>query len=158
MTQPKGFEMKKKENLECLLNKSLYGLKQALRQWYKRFDSFIQGLKFEKFEYDPQFYFKRDEESEFFYLLLYVDDMLIASNNSIILNSIKEKLKFEYEMKDLESARNILGMEIKSDKINGKLFLTLESYIEKIVKRFFLHDAKPVSLPLSGFAKLSIDS
>ena len=40
MKQPEGF-VQGSENQVCLLKKSLYGLKQSLRQWYRRFDEFI---------------------------------------------------------------------------------------------------------------------
>ena len=46
MSQPTGFKTAGKENIVCKLKKSLYKLKQSLRQWYNRFDSFIRGKKY----------------------------------------------------------------------------------------------------------------
>ena len=57
MTQPVGFKYGIKENLTCKLKKSLYGLKQSLRQWYKRFDKFMHDKRYTRSLYDPCVFF-----------------------------------------------------------------------------------------------------
>ena len=79
--QLEGFAETCKENLVCRLNKSLYGLKQELRCWYKRFNSFIMSLRYNRFNSDHCAYYKRFEDNDFIILLLYVDDMLIVGPN-----------------------------------------------------------------------------
>jgi len=94
----------------CLLNKSLYGLKRSLRQWYKRFDSFMIKARYKQYEYDNCVYFKQNDDLT--YLLLYVDDMLIVTRNKTHIQKLKAQLKREFDMKDLGDANKILGMEI----------------------------------------------
>jgi len=62
MLKPEGFAKISKENLVCRMNKSLYGLKQAPRCWYKRFDSFIISLGYNRLSSDHCTYYKRFEE------------------------------------------------------------------------------------------------
>jgi len=67
MLQPEGFAEIGKENLVCRLNKSLYGLKQAPRCWYKRFDSFIISLGYNRLSSDHCTYYKRFKEDDVFH-------------------------------------------------------------------------------------------
>ncbi|KAH9753489.1 Integrase catalytic domain-containing protein [Citrus sinensis] len=159
MIQPCGFRVAGKENHVCRLIKSLYGLKQSPRQWYKRFDQFIQGQKFTRSEHDHCVYFRRLLDGAFIYLLLYVDDMLIASKNGDEIKRLKKQLASEFEMKDLGDAQRILGMEIRRDKKNGSVWLTQKSYLKKVLERFGMDDkTKPVCTRLAPYFKLSSSS
>lgn len=58
MKQLEGFSSKDGEHLVCKLNKSLYGLKQASRQWYKKFHEIITSFGFEENIMDECIYLK----------------------------------------------------------------------------------------------------
>ena len=156
MTQPDGFKVVDKENWVCKLNKSLYGLKQSPRQWYKRFDKFMMDHKYTRSKYDPCVYLHKLQDKSYIYLLLYVDDMLIASKSQDEINKLKAQLSKEFEMKDLGEAKKILGMEISRDRKRGKLCLTQKQYLKKVLQQFGINkDAKSVSTPLPPHLKLS---
>ena len=105
MSQPTGFKTAGKEDMVCKLKKSLYGLKQSPRQWYKRFDSFIRGKRYTRSHYDPCVYYNKLATGEYIYLLLYVDDMLIATKSRSTIEELKNDLPSEFEMKDLGEAK-----------------------------------------------------
>ncbi|KAG8501480.1 hypothetical protein CXB51_003989 [Gossypium anomalum] len=147
MQQPEGFTVSEKEDYVCLLKKSLYGLKQSPRQWYKRFDSFMTSHDFKRSSFDSCVYFKKNNDGSFVYLLLYVDDMLIAAKDKGEIRKVKAQLSEEFEMKDLGPAKKILGMEILRDRKTSKLYLSQ--------KGFNMRSAKPVSTPLAAHFRLS---
>jgi len=139
----------------CLLKKSLYGLKQSPRQWYKRFDSFMIKVKYNRCEYDSCVYFK--QSNDLTYLLLYVDDMLIATRNMTHVQKLKAQLKKDFDMKNLQEAKKILCMEITRDRSTCRLWLSQENYVLKVLERFNMTKARPVivTTPLAGHFKLS---
>ena len=58
-------------------------------------------------------------------------------------------------MKDLRAATKMLRMEIRRDRKAGKLWLSQKKYISKVLKKFNMQNAKPVSTPLAGHFSLS---
>ncbi|KAG8490426.1 hypothetical protein CXB51_013710 [Gossypium anomalum] len=155
MQQPEGFTVLEKEDYVCLLKKSLYGLKQSPRQWYKRFDSFMTSHDFKRSSFDNCVYFKKNSDGSFVYLLLYVDDMLIAAKDKGEIRKVKAQLSEEFEMKYLGPAKKILGMEVLRDRKTSKLYLSQKGYIEKVLCRFNMQSAKPVSTHLTAHFRLS---
>jgi hypothetical protein len=156
MSQPQGFIVQGKENLVCKLRKSLYGLKQAPRQWYKKFDSFMYSTGFTRCQADHCCYVKSFDNS-YIILLLYVDDMLIAGSSIEEINNLKKQLSKQFAMKDLGPAKQILGMRIIRDRANGTLKLSQTEYVKKILSRFSMDEAKPVSTPLGSHFRLTKD-
>lgn len=108
MDQPEGFIVPRKENIVCKLNKSLYGLKQSPRQWYKRFDTFMLSQGFKRSDYDSCVYYKSANNLSI-YLLLYVDDMLIAAKDKTEIEKLKGQLSNKFEMKDLGASKKFLA-------------------------------------------------
>ncbi|WVZ89176.1 hypothetical protein U9M48_035612 [Paspalum notatum var. saurae] len=121
MDQPEGFVIPGKENLVCKLKKSLYGLKQSPRQWYKRFDSFMLCNGFKRSDCDSCVYLKTVNGSTI-YLLLYVDDMLIAAKEKSEIDKLKVQFNEEFEMKDLAATKKFLssdGLEVDDENLHG---------------------------------------
>ncbi|GJR57692.1 retrovirus-related pol polyprotein from transposon TNT 1-94 [Tanacetum coccineum] len=145
MRQPPGYEQ---GNKVCLLKKSLYGLKQSPRQWYRRFDEYMLSNGFKRSSYDSCVYYRSYAPGEYIYLLLYVDDMLIACKSKAEIGSTKTLLKREFDMKELGEAKKILGMEIIRDRSRKILRVSQSGYVSKILNNFRIDNGKSVQMPL----------
>ena len=100
MDQHKGFQDKGKEHMVCKLKKSIYGLKQASRQWYLKFHEILITFGFKENLVDQCIYLKISG-SKICIIVLYVDDMLLASNNMGMILETKQFLSKNFDMKDL---------------------------------------------------------
>lgn len=65
-----------------------------------------------QYEYDNCLCIRQYNEGAFIYLLLHVHDMLIAARSKQEVQSLKARLSKEFDIKDLDEAKKILGMEI----------------------------------------------
>ena len=122
MVQPESF-IKKGKQLVCWLNKSMYGLKQASRCWYKQFDFFIMSLGFDRLEAAYCAYFCGYDDGSFYILLFYVDDMMVAGNSKSRISNLKTQLTRKFEMKNLGVMNQILRMKMLWERKDGKIWL-----------------------------------
>ncbi|WVZ16815.1 hypothetical protein V8G54_009797 [Vigna mungo] len=147
MDQPEGFTMTGNENLVCKLEKSIYGLKQASRQWYLKFNDTITSYGFVENTVDQCIYIKVSG-SKFVILVLYVDDILLATNDIGMLHDVKKFLSSNFEMKDMNEASYVIGIEIFRDRSQGLLSFPQKGYINKVLERFRMEKCSPGIVPI----------
>ncbi|CAM8996866.1 unnamed protein product [Rhodiola kirilowii] len=156
MKQPEGFSSKNGEHLVCKLNKSIYGLKQASRQWYMKFHNVITSFGFEENVMDQCIYLKVSG-SKLCSLVLYVDDILLATNDKGFLYEVKQFLSKNFDMKDMGEASYIIVIKIHRDRSLGILGLSQEAYINKVLERFGMKNCSPSVAPIVKGDRFSLD-
>ena len=155
MMQPENFLSSDTKKMVCKLNKSIFGLKQASRQWYYKFHQVIISSGFDMKMVDDCIYHTLSR-SNHIYLVLYVDHILLATNDIGMLHETKRFISKKFEMKDLGDASFVLGIQIHRDYSRAILGLSQKSYIEKVLKRFGIHDCKPGDTPMTKGDKFSL--
>ena len=111
MVQLVSFQQTWNGILVCKFKKSIYGLKQTLRQQYIKFDEVIIRTDFKDNVVDRCIYMKVNW-SIFMFLVLYVDDILLATNDTDLLAKTKKMLCNYFDMKDLGEASFVLSIKI----------------------------------------------
>lgn len=145
MEYPEGYVLPGNEQKVCKLVKSLYDLKQALKQWHQKFDLVILSNGFIPNSCDKCLYTKVHVNIIIF-MCLYVDDMLIINNKMKGILETKRFLTSTFKMKDLELVDTILGIKVKQNSEGYELNQT--HYIEKILAQLEYESAIGYSMYL----------
>lgn len=145
MDIPEGVVSSNK-NQVCKLNKSLYGLKQASRQWNIKFDYFLKNFNFEPSSADPCVY-KGIINNTLIFLGLYVDDGIILAETKEALDTVIHELNSSFDITVCNS-NYFVGFHIERNRIQGTTFINQKAYIQRILIRFGMIDARSVGVPL----------
>lgn len=147
MIQPPLYE--KEGNKVCRLIKSIYGLKQASRQWNKKLNKALLDIGLMRCKVDPCIYYL---PNEMFFIAVYVDDLLCFYHCDKTISFVKSKLTNLFSMKDVGEARYCIGLKIS--RKGEEISLDQSLYTKKILQRFGMADCKPVNTPCDASVKL----
>jgi Reverse transcriptase (RNA-dependent DNA polymerase) len=150
--QPRGFEVKGKEEWVYKLVKALYGLKQAPRAWYSKIDAYFINSGFERSKSEPNLYVKKNRADGMLVVCLYVDDMIYMGTNEELVEQFRSSMKHQFEMSDLGMLHYFLGLEVEQE--SGSIFVSQRKYARDLLKKFGMHNCKPASTPMNVNEKL----
>ncbi|XP_043714862.1 L-type lectin-domain containing receptor kinase IX.1-like [Telopea speciosissima] len=140
------------ENVVCRLNGSLYGLKQASRQWFAKLSIALLRLGFTQSKANYSLFFKGHDASAI-YILVYVDDILITGQNSTAITALKMTLHQQFRLKDLGPVKYFLGLEVARSR-HG-IFLNQQQYALDILLDMNFSGARTTAFPMEQHLKLS---
>lgn len=135
---PNGYTKAGKDQV-CRLTKSLYGLKQAGRQWNKELTLKLNSIGFTKSKADHCLFTKGRAEN-YIAIIVYVDDLLIIGQDEIGISKVKKVLDEAFRVRDLGQARYFLGVEIARSK--GRIYISQRKHIKDILLDTDMQEAK----------------
>ncbi|GJW71000.1 ribonuclease H-like domain-containing protein [Tanacetum coccineum] len=154
MHQPSGFRDSAHPDYVCLLQRYLYGLKQASRAWFQRFASYITRAGFSHSHCDSSLFIYR-QGIDTAYLLLYVDDIVLTASSEGLLQQIIGSLHQEFAMTDLGPLNYFLGISVTRDSLC--LFLSQNKYAIEILEKTHMVSCNPSRTPIDTESKLGDD-
>ena len=80
MATPPGYQLHENSSHVYYLKKSLYGLKQSPRAWFKKFSSTLLAARYSQSEGDHTLFFKRGGDNKISILIVYVDDIIVTGD------------------------------------------------------------------------------
>jgi transposase InsO family protein/ribonuclease HI len=137
------------EPLVYRLHRSLYGLKQAPRNWNHMLnDWLVDSCGFRRCVVDTCLYVFEDTSSdEVLFVGIYVDDLAILTNSLQLLISFKSNIKENFNVKELGALEHFLGIRITRDRSKRLLTMDQTTYINSILEKYNMVDARPVVTP-----------
>ncbi|KAF7568846.1 hypothetical protein PtrM4_112490 [Pyrenophora tritici-repentis] len=131
LKQPQGVEVKKGYVLKVL--RSLYGLKQAARDWNLLIKKELLAWGFVQSLADPCMFIHEEKQLR---ILVYVDDIAVAAKDRAQIDWFYKKLSGRFNTKNLGEIHKILGVRVTRDRKRRTIYLDQEQYIHAVLDKF----------------------
>jgi hypothetical protein len=151
MEPPDGMSVLPGQKLR--VRRSLYGLKQAARDWNKTCTKELFRMGFIQSEADPCLLM---HPTKGIIILVYVDDITIASKDISQVNWFKSTFGTAFKIKDLGEVNMILGVRVTRDRKQGTLRLDQTHYVDHTLGKLSMakESHKPTKSPMDSYDDL----
>lgn len=140
-------------NLVCKLKKSLYGLRQAPRNWFSKLSQTLKDHAFVQSLSDYSL-FTHTTATSITLVLVYVDDLLLAGDTMSQIDRLKLMLSTKFNMKDLGNVHYFLGLEISRSPAG--FFISQRKYASDLIAEYGVTSS--LKLPMNIHLRLTADS
>jgi len=137
MRMPEGIDEKIGETVkdQCvILERAIYGLVQAARQWWKRFVKELKNLQFQSTEVDPCLLYRNDRNG-IVIIAMYVDDCLCIGTKQAIDQAIAD-IKSKFAIKVDGTFKEYLGCEVRFSRNRTTAWLGQPHLISNMERKF----------------------
>lgn len=86
------------------------------------------------------------DDGHFLLITLYIDDMLFINNSKDVICDLKSELLTQFYMKVLGVKKYILGMDIKRDIVDIRIWLRLSKYLNYMLQCFCMVNCRTLSV------------
>ena len=123
--------------LVCKLRRSLYGLKQAGREWATLFTSFLVQWGMVRSSIDTCMYTFTDQDTgHILWVLVYVDDALLADSCRQLRDRFVTDLSARFPTEDKGELEWILNVAITRDRVARTLDMSQSLYIADLLGKY----------------------
>ena len=143
MEQPEGFKLPGQQHKVLRLKRAIYGLKQAALAWWKALDKSMAALGCTRLLTDSGLFVNKEKN---IVIIVYVDDVLFLGSDKNKIHSLKQRFMKIWECRDLGDTQEFLRMRIVKTK--GRILVDQKTYLQKVLQRFKLLNAKAAPTPL----------
>jgi hypothetical protein len=133
----------------------LYGLKQAPRAWYECLRDFLITNGFKVGKADPSL-FTKIIANDLFLCQIYIDDIIFGSTNKSTCEEFSRIMIQKFEMSMMGELKYFLGFQVK--QLQEGTFINQTKYIQDILTKFRMKDAKPIKTPMGTNGHLDLDT
>jgi hypothetical protein len=155
MLRKPGFEDSEYPNHVYKLSKALNGLKQAPKAWYECLRDFLITNGFKVKKANPTL-FTKTIAKDLFVCQIYVDDIIFGSTNKTTCEEFSRIMIQKFEMSMMGELKYFLGFQVK--QLQGGTFISQTKYIQDILNKFGMKDAKPIKTPMGTNGHLDLDT